>query len=115
MKAVIHVVRYGSMDSLRITLTKIALRISYRKAVARRLHKKGSLIFVPSGLMHEVASQLASPKLASLFVDAQFDRMSEDWCLGKFSFPYPPSSAVFGGDAWERYQEFLQVGVANPS
>jgi hypothetical protein len=66
-------------------------------------------------MLKEVASSLESPKLATLFVDSQFNAMPTDWCVRTFAQPFPPFNACFGGEAITRYRNFIDEGINAPS
>jgi hypothetical protein len=79
--------------------------------VAARLNKDRSFVAVDKALVGCVADKLKSVSLADLFVKSQFYTMPVEWCKEKFRRPYPPSSVVFGGDCWRRYDEYNERGI----
>lgn len=103
-----------------VTLTVAMLRAAYARAVQTRLRTNKQFVpqlHTPSvlALMENVASELDDSRLASLFIDAQFASMPEDWCLVHFKESYPPPQVVFGRGSVKRYRLYVLSGNDTPS
>lgn len=90
------------------------LRSVYRGAVKHRC-KKASMVKIPESTTKEIAHELDHPKLAKLFVMAQFYFMPVPFCRKHFNRPYPPPSVCFGGQCRERYKKYVERGINDGS
>ena len=97
-----------------VTIIEILLISAYKGAVKNRC-KKPIPIRVPAGIAHQVAGELGDPKLAKLYMQAQFHYLPVDFCREKFKRSYPPASVVFGGNCWYRYEKYLERGINDGS
>jgi len=100
---------------VRNLLTEKALLAEYRRLVAGRLGKNRWLGRVPEKLLQRTAERLCDPRIAGIYIRAQFARMPSEWCMMKFRKPYPPSNVVFGKTGYEKYEEYLSRGVDDAS
>lgn len=100
------------MPAVKDRLCVAKLQILYTTAVQSRSHHR-----VPKPKIEQIeqiAQRLGDPRLCDLFVEAQFWKMPEAFCLQTFGVSYPPANVCFGGAAWDRYQEYLNNGSRVP-
>lgn len=98
------------------TQTSMAvLRREYKEMVKQRTRGKTVLREVPCNVILAAAERLLSPKLATLFIRAQFHAMPPEWCKERFNKLYPPANVCFSGDCWVRYDNYLKRGVDDAS
>lgn len=103
---------------MKIRLCIIALKTAYLKAVSSRLGKTWYRTFDKEEnvrLLTHVAEEIRDPRLAGMFVDAQFLNMPSDFCERCFKTKYPPFSVVFGEGCIKRYKCYVDNGFTIPS
>lgn len=83
---------------------------AYRKMVSGRLGGKPCRIKIENELARDVVRGL-DVRLIKVFVEAQFSGLPADFCRDKFKRPYPPFNVICGGKCWQRYEEYLSMGV----
>jgi len=97
-----------------IKMTETFLVLAYRVAVKNRC-KRQMLVKVPDGIAEDVARELGDMKLVNLFIKSQFHSMPIEFCKKHFKRIYPPASVCFGGNCWERYENYINRGINDGS
>lgn len=91
-------------------LTVTMLVAEYKRAVCSRTAGKpyGGMVSLP--MVERVAVTLMRPEFAVLFIEAQFEVLSINFCREHFFRSYPPPNVVFGKKSMIRYYEYINKG-----
>ena len=89
----------------------LAIFKQYKRFVANRTGRDWvsgddftSTIYLP------LLKKIKNPKLAKLFVEAQFASLPKSWCKETFGLSYPPATVAFSDNCNQRYEEYIKKG-----
>lgn len=75
--------------------------MAYVEAV---VHRVGKTVRCPgSEAILRTADRLVYAHLSGMFIEAQFDRLPEEFCIRAFGMKHPPVGVVFGKGSYDAY------------